>query len=390
LASQLPDELTRQERTQRHGGRSRLRFADLAAIGARAPDLRSIVPVEAAQPGDEQVFAARLPGAQSKPVVDLDHLAALSSVQSVVASTEVRARVPLPQIRELLLVGMLPPRLPDPETLANLTGLEVLWATRAQGGPGLAPSRLPAAMKSIGVARHVLIGHAERDPASRLAPLSELQEVVLRDCHPNDSVAPLASLTKLRLLRTDAPGGWTKLAHQQLLENVAAEGPRLTDLGAMSGWRRLSRLWLSGGPLKTLVGLDGLPRLEWLSLGFLELQDLGPLAGLPSLAVLHLRSLTQIRSLDAAASLPALRELRIEGAYEPRYRMRIASLTPLRRANSLERLAMTYTSLEDGDLSPLADIAGLNHVEIPTELAEQAARLRGLRPDLDVVVGGAA
>src|SRR6476659_2478758 len=78
-----------------------------AALAARATDLDPdrLIPVEAARPGDEQVLAAAAPRGQPERVVDVGLLAGLPSVVSIVASAIVTVQQPLPQVRELLLVG---------------------------------------------------------------------------------------------------------------------------------------------------------------------------------------------------------------------------------------------------------------------------------------------
>ena len=72
---------------------NRVVFDALVEPGPRSRvEARSLIPIETVQPGDEQVLAARLPHRIGEPVIDLDLLATLPSVRSVVASTTVRAR----------------------------------------------------------------------------------------------------------------------------------------------------------------------------------------------------------------------------------------------------------------------------------------------------------
>jgi hypothetical protein len=65
----------------------------------------------------------------------------------------------------------------------------------------------------------------------------------------------------------------------------------------------------------------------------------------------------------------------------------VASLAPLRGLRALERLTLTYATTRDGDLWSLAELPRLTHPEVAQSLAEQAARLRSVRPDVQVVVG---
>ncbi|MBF0501791.1 MAG: hypothetical protein HQM09_16765 [Candidatus Riflebacteria bacterium] len=61
-----------------------------------------VVPVEAAVTGDLQVVAARDLGASQQRVVDLDPLADIPSVESIIACARVRVTRDLPGIREFL------------------------------------------------------------------------------------------------------------------------------------------------------------------------------------------------------------------------------------------------------------------------------------------------
>lgn len=66
--------------------------------------------------------------------------------------------------------------------------------------------------------------------------------------------------------------------------------------------------------------------------------------------------------------------------------MRVGSLSVLGHAASLERLGITYATVDDGDLSPLLELASLRFVELPAELGEKARRLREARSDLKVEI----
>src|SRR4051794_37018743 len=117
------------ERLKRPATIFRYRFEHFARFGAleqrdRLPDHTEtyVVPIEAVQPGDVQVVAARALTPGPEPlVIDLDPLAALSSVESIIATTVVRARRELPFIRELLVTAY--SDLPECATLRQMTGL---------------------------------------------------------------------------------------------------------------------------------------------------------------------------------------------------------------------------------------------------------------------------
>src|SRR6266851_8482198 len=102
----------------------------------------SVVPIEAVADGDLQVLAARVEGKERTPLIDLDVLAGFPAVESLVASTRLRASRQLPSIRELLLSSAAP--LPEASTLRHLTGLEALYAQPTHGNVHLDLDALPA------------------------------------------------------------------------------------------------------------------------------------------------------------------------------------------------------------------------------------------------------
>src|SRR4029434_1270112 len=135
-----------------------------------------LVPIESVQAGDRQVFAAR-GDRLGVPLIDLDGLVAYPTAESIVASTEVRARTPLPHIRELLLFGMT--IVPDTDTLANLPGLERLWVAWAPSDRKLSVSSVPAGLQRLGVCRLVLADDATRPRFSELRRVSTAQHFTL-------------------------------------------------------------------------------------------------------------------------------------------------------------------------------------------------------------------
>src|SRR6266849_5155490 len=62
-----------------------------------------VIPIEAVAAGDVQVLAAREQGKSGTLVIDLDVLADFPAVESVVASTRIRAGREIPNVRELLI-----------------------------------------------------------------------------------------------------------------------------------------------------------------------------------------------------------------------------------------------------------------------------------------------
>lgn len=275
----------------------RVAFGDLVAPGPRGRvDVRALVPLESVQPGDEQVLAARSP--------DLDPLAGIPSVRSVVASTTVRASRPLPQITELLLLSRTP--VPDALTLRNLPNLTSLWVAWAPAGRRLDTEALPETLSELGVHRAVLAGLAD------LKRLSRLRHLVLEGCLPKDSLEPLAGMAQLVRLRANARGGWQSLGVLTGLEEVSAIQPRLTNLRAWRSWSRLRALTLTGSGVGSLAGMEAFTALERLRLVMMGIDDLSPLAGLPRLAEIELTGLAHVRDLGPLRTLPSLRRLTLE------------------------------------------------------------------------------
>ena len=338
------------------------------------------IPLEAVQEGDEQVVAARLPSVRN--VVDLDPLSHFPSVRSVVVATEVRARTVLPSIRELLLdYGV---RLPDPETLRNLPHLESLWARWAPSNQGLDLTTLPrGSLRFLGISRQLL------GPSSGLAPMTclggfvELRRLVLRECLRSDSVASLASLTRLVSLDADASGGWPKLASCTSLLSVSAYRPKLDDFRRLESWGRLRQLTVSMGPLKTIDGIEAFRALHDLTLMALRVDDLAPLAGLPELEHVRLLDLPGLSDISVLGTLPALRSLKVRGGQQRNQQLHIASLRPLRDCSRLEYIALEDVHVQDGSLAVLSDLPSLRTIELRGLPSEQTTRLRASRPDLE-------
>src|SRR5258708_4739491 len=129
-------------RLARPGTIQRIHASDLF-LQQRGPNTAAVVPIEAVRPGDEQVLAARETGKIGAPRIDLEILAQIPSVESVVATTPVWTARELPQIRELILLGQIT-RVPDAATIGNLPGLHSLFASAAPSDVRLALDRLPA------------------------------------------------------------------------------------------------------------------------------------------------------------------------------------------------------------------------------------------------------
>jgi len=376
------------DRLRRPAVVQRLTFDELALPGPAFRDTRHLVPIESVRAGDEQVFAARGQRGSGEPVIDLDPLADHPSVRSVVASTTVRARRPLPQVDELLLFGQTV--VPDSETLRNLPGLEQLWAGWAPGGP-FDVAALPDGLRALGVCRHNLPAGSEAAPRfAELTRFAGLRHLALNHCWPGDSVAPLAGLPALVRFRADAPSGWSALRACPALEDVSAIGPRMANLRALRTWTRLRTLTLTGASVRALAGMEAFAALERLRLVMLTVTDLAPLTGLPRLADVELVGLQRVPDLAPLGTLPSLRRLVVARAGgEYRDIVHVDSLRPLAAAQALEEVVLTGTVVDDGDLAPLAELPALRRVVAFGEVSDAVAALRRARPDIDVTWHGA-
>src|SRR5207245_2495797 len=144
-----------------------------------------------------------------KYVADLDELTAFSSVESVVAATQVRASRALPSVRELLVAPFA--EFPEPATLRMLTGLQSLSASSLGYLTNLDLDALPATqMRKLAVnrwkTRHLprlremtglvsLSVDLYREPLELVAGLGELRFLVVRG--PARGWARLRECTRL-------------------------------------------------------------------------------------------------------------------------------------------------------------------------------------------------
>lgn len=369
------------ERLVRPHKTRRLTFEDLAEPGPTFRETSAIVPIESAREGDEQVLAARDRTDRNKPLIDLGSLARLPSVRSVVASTEIRAERPLPQIEDILMFGMTP--VLDQVTAGSLTGLKKLWAGWAPGRRRLATEQLPDSLEALGVCRHNLCEPGDgRARFAELLRFSKLRQLWLNDCWPKDSLAPLGELTDLVRFRCDAPAGWAQLKNCHALEEVRAIGARVANLKPFRTWSKLRKLAVARG-LRSLDGIDAFRSLRELRLVMLKTESLEPLAGMPELQNVELVGMQKTRDLQPLGTLPSLRRFSVPVAgIEYRDLVRLETIRPLADAQKLEEIRLDGAIIEDGDLSPLADLPALRRVSVYGDVRVEA--LRRARPDIEI------
>lgn len=203
---------------------------------------------------------------------------------------------------------------------------------------------LEAVAKAPPDARRLVISAKARDFRD-ISKLSELEAVSVADFGPG-AAAVLAKLPKLSCLAL-----WS--------------GP-LTDLTSLAPLRGLRRLLVNEGTrLLSLSGLEELAELRTLKL-----------AGIP-----------KVKRLDPIASLTELEGLELHAGVTSGTipdRTKFNSLAPLRGLDKLKVLRLWEIRAADDDLRPVAELRGLEELEIPPRtfpleaMAQAAARRPGL------------
>lgn len=366
-----------------------------ANFGKAGPLKLRVVPLEALRPGDEQVIAAGYPQrfAGFGPAMSLDRLAEFPTVCSVVASTIVTARRPLPNVRHLILLDYTPP--PDEATLRNLPYLETFFAALA-GKPW--PERNIKALNLEALPRETLTRLAlSRYCVDGLDPLSSLvnlRDLRLVNCRRPDSIRSLGSLVKLRHLdlRNQFSGGWKALSSCSELEDVFIANLNLPDLRAFSTWTQLRRFTFAG-KLKKLDGIEACSELEefrsLVSRKPAVIDDISPLRGLRRLTTLQI-CIGTVLNLLPLSHCSALRNIKIFG-YPQAERAGVASLEPLTECFNLEELYLFKTAVVSGDLSPLLGLPNLRRVVLELDdgsMCNAAAEFQRARPDVEVHYDG--
>jgi hypothetical protein len=338
-----------------------------------------VVPIEAARPEDNQVLVARFPGRPGEPVIAIDGLAQAPAIDSLIVSTEIRLSRPLPSIRELLLPSLT--RLPTAETLANLTGLQTLYAPTAATGRPLAVAALAPSLTGLATHRGCLAEVAD------LAGLTGLRSLEL-GLYPGDSLVPIGGLTELVRLQVGGPKvtGWRALAGCVQLEEALLNGLSGADLRPFAGWQRLRRLTITRRGLRSLTGIEAFGELVELDLRLLGIDDLSPLAALAGLRSLRLIGLQATHDLSPLAELASLERLEVSRAgVEESDIVHVASLRPLAGLSRLREVVLSGTVVDDGELAPLAGLPELRRLRLFAAGGPIVEEL-GRRPELELSV----
>jgi hypothetical protein len=347
-----------------------------------------IVPIEAVRPGDTQVLAAAEPRTNPRrPVIAIDGLARIPSVESVVSSTEVTLGTRLRSVTELLLLEG--PPLPEPGAFAALPNLRGLHAMDVhRHGPKLSFQSIAGLdIRDLAVTWDTL----EPGDVVNLGALSGLRRLVFW-AGPANSVEAVGRLRDLEYLNlVGGRSGWARLAGLASLQEAVLWDARLPDLRPMSAWASLKSLWLRGRRVKSLDGISELRALESAWLEVLGIGDLTPLQGLERLTSLNLSGLA-LDDLGPLAGLPSLRRVSLSGAEGG---WQVKSLAPLEHLEHLEEVKLYGVTTRDLNLSPLERLPRLKRLDLfPTEyLGDRVVAFRRARPDVTVTApqdGGAA
>jgi len=344
-------------------------------IAQRVAAELSIVPIEAVRAGDAQVLAAGEPKSVNGPMIDLDVLADFPSVESVVATAQVRARRDLPHIRELLLSSR--GTLPDAETVKHLTGLESVFAMPFAGTGKLDLGSLPAERM-----RNLAFSHWFATNLSALEKMTRMRQLSANLFR--DALNGVAKMSELRFLHILGPAkGWAKLRECTELEEARLIDVQIANLRRWDTWKRLRLLVLSGRGVKSIDGLASCENLEELTLLNMDMTELAPLPELRRLRTLTLWMVAKGADLKSVAQIPNLRALTIEHAAVGDVR-HLPTLRDLAGAAQLEEIRIMHAAVDDGDLLALAALPNLREVTLGSEIGGDVEALRAARPELNV------
>ena len=135
--------------------------------------------------------------------------------------------------------------------------------------------------------------------------------------------------------------------------------------------------------MKSLAGLKSCQRLEQLTLLNLTMNDLVPLRELPRLKTLTLRMVAKGVDLASVAAVPKLCSLVIDDVADGEI-LQLPTVKPLARASEIEELVLFHTTIEDGDLIPLAELPKLRKVRLGSMIAADVEKLRAARPGIEI------
>jgi internalin A len=124
----------------------------------------------------------------------------------------------------------------------------------------------------------------------------------------------------------------------------------ISDISPLAGLTKLQRLWLDQIKVSDLSPLSGLKSLEFLSITDAQVSDIGPLSGLTNLVRLLLPYNQRIADISALVGMTKLQHLRLE-------QNQISDIRPLAKLADLNELILTNNNITD--ISPLSGLTNL-------------------------------
>lgn len=341
---------------------------------------RSVVPIELAQPGDEQVVLCGRWGEEHSPAMSLDPYLETASVVSVIADRPFVVSKPYPQVQELFITNS--SWAVDSDLLRRFPGLVCL----VLGGKEIGPRKIDLnVLHSMLALRDLMIEDPLLPSIGALQHVRSLERLLIKGFIRDRRIEAVAELANLRWLAFGGPyKGCHKLGALPNLERVEMMGVRLTSLKAFRGWSKLKSLKL-GGSLRSFEGIQVYHLLEELGCFGAKLPDLEPLAALSGLRRLDLRTSEKWKDFTPLADLTGLRILEVTlGTVTTDGH--IPSLDFLARMRDLEEFWGRNACVDDGRLDVLFGLPRLKRVFLVGDLARQEQELRRRRPKLDLEV----
>jgi hypothetical protein len=335
---------------------------------------RSIVPIELARPGDQQVVVHSRVGEPHAPPLCIDFLADLPDVISLVADGPVVDRRQLPQLHELFQVNAFG-QPSDGETLANLPGLVSLSLGSGWGSEKLDLEVLRA-MPGLRDLRFAALAVRSIEP---LRLLQRIERLKIDGIASERLANVLANLTRLRFLHLECWTGLRSLGNLKNLEHVSLMDASLANLKAFRAWRKVRSLALSGRQVRSLEGVRALESLEQLFLGGTGIRGLKPLAEVKNLQLLKLNHCDRVQEFGALGGISSLRSVVIAlgSVSSTGHVPRIDFLAGLQQ---LEEFELKGAVIDDGRVDALLDLPSLRRVMLLGDFGHQVARLRHHKP----------
>jgi hypothetical protein len=245
-----------------------------------------------------------------------------------------------------------------------------------------------------------------------LAPLTSLQGLDLKNMNVSEKgLEALAGMKALKILslegcrkvRSVAP-----LARVKSLELLRLGGTQVTDLKPLAELKSLKRLYLSGTKATAFEALSGLTALEELNLGNSKISDaeMKHLAALRSLRILdlnytkvgdvgvkHLAGMTSLESLNLSDTNVTNASMKVIGRLTSLRTLFLgdikvidAGLKELAGLKSLQTLDLTRTLVTDAGLKELAKHQSLRKMELYDVKVTEAgiAELKKALPEIDI------